>query len=334
LSFFILEANLLRHHYSKLVIARICVELKKLARGRAKKAPAGEGDVRDRLARRFNISGRTLDNLEAMLDAPEEVQQVYQEGELSDGAILAVAKLPADLKKKLVAALKNSDGDKEPIIKDFLASNKVKPAGAKAGDNAGDKPATKSTTKGRTKPSVKTSAKSDTTAVTTTGSKADEKTHDDATPESPNDLEGGEQDAAPPAVTSEDPVVGDGHGDETPGKPVAEQEAVEVAEQAAEGVAEGDRAGQAEAAEAGETSEAAEADEPLVVGFQEDDDSVGTYRWALEELPGTFEILVEEIDGIVGQVMASPAAVARLKSIAASIQTLLEAEETLAELTE
>ena len=73
---FILEANLLRHHYGKLTIARIYVELKKLVRGRSKKPHRARATCGDRLAKRFCISGRTLDKLETMLGAPAEVQHV------------------------------------------------------------------------------------------------------------------------------------------------------------------------------------------------------------------------------------------------------------------
>ncbi|MGA2256158.1 MAG: ParB N-terminal domain-containing protein, partial [Thermoguttaceae bacterium] len=169
---FVLESNLLRHHYSKLVIGRIYVELKKLARGRGKKAPPGEGDVRDRLAKRFGISGRTLDNLEAMLDAPVEVQAVYQEGDLPDGVILAVAKLSADLKKELVATLKTGDIDKEATIKAFLAAHKSPPA-VTTNTKAGTKSATKPNAKSGTKP-TKASDKAD--------NKVNGKKHEDAAP--------------------------------------------------------------------------------------------------------------------------------------------------------
>jgi ParB-like chromosome segregation protein Spo0J len=128
----ILRANLMRHHFDKLVAARIYTELKKLARGRSKKAANGEGELRNRLAKRFNLSGRTLDRLETMLDTPTQVQQVYREGSLLDQDMLGVAALSEELKGELVAQLEKGGAAKEKIIKGFLDEHKPTPKPGKS----------------------------------------------------------------------------------------------------------------------------------------------------------------------------------------------------------
>ena len=138
----ILRANLMRHHFGKLVVARIYSELKKLARGgRSKKAANGEGELRNCLAKRFNLSGRTLDRLETMLNTPTEVQQVYREGTLLDQDMLAVAALSEELKRELVAQLEKGGAAKEKIIKGFLDEHK--PPAPKPGKKSPKKPSGK-----------------------------------------------------------------------------------------------------------------------------------------------------------------------------------------------
>lgn len=137
----ILRANLMRHHFDKLVVARIYSELKKLARGRSKKAVKGEGELRNRLAKRFNLSGRTLDRLETMLDTPSHVQQVYREGNLRDQDMLGVAALAEELKDELVAQLEKGGAAKEKIIKGFL--DERKPPTPKPGKKSPKKPSSK-----------------------------------------------------------------------------------------------------------------------------------------------------------------------------------------------
>lgn len=110
---FILEANLVRHHYDKLTVARVYRELKAFVQGEGKARKTGEGDLRDRLAKRFNISGRSLDRYARMLDAVAEAQQLYRKEVFSDGVMLALARITPEQQKAVLAEVRKADGAKE-----------------------------------------------------------------------------------------------------------------------------------------------------------------------------------------------------------------------------
>ena len=163
---FILKANLLRH-YDKLMLARIFFEMKLLLKGDGgKAAKTGEGDLRDRLAKRFHISGRTLDRHVKMLKTPAEAHRLYRENVLSDSVMVALASLTSDQQKAVLEAVKNASDVKQKntaaktVISKFRQANKDKRAKAKAAENA------KTTTKAKGNASTPASETAAPTAVT------------------------------------------------------------------------------------------------------------------------------------------------------------------------
>ena len=146
---FILESNLLRHHFDKLTVARIYRELKQLSRGTGKKAKDGAGELRKRLGKRFGMSGRTLDRYEKLLETPMGLQLAYRQGDITDGQMMAVAKLSEKHQGELEAIVKKSKTPQD-AIKEFLAKHKPapKPNKTKGKEAGAEEPATSATTVG------------------------------------------------------------------------------------------------------------------------------------------------------------------------------------------
>ena len=303
---FILEANIhFRHHYDKLTVARIYHELKILMQGESGKGPDGGGEVRDRLAKRFKISGRTLDRLEKMLDTPEELQQAYRDGEVTDGLMVEAAKLSPKLKKEIAAAIKQG------VRPDWAVERRLPPK--KPRPKADPKPLTE-------KPKV------------TDEDPVDGAGHGDETP--------GEPVVAPQtlpaaALPAEDVAVVE-HGEQTEGTGAnMTGEIVEPSTVASNAAATPAAAGE-QANIASETVKVAEPTvaEDLQEDVQEDiqdDDPVDIYGRMLEELPDVLDLLVEKIDTIAGEAMAPEAAVVALQRIAENVQKLIEVEEAMVE---
>jgi hypothetical protein len=81
----LIEANLIRRQLSKLDMVRSYRHLKKLTRDRWGHQPDErkvKGDLRDIIAERFGVSGRTLDRWLRVLELPLSLQQAVDEGTL------------------------------------------------------------------------------------------------------------------------------------------------------------------------------------------------------------------------------------------------------------
>ena len=284
-------------------MARIYRELKKLLQsegGRA--AKTGDGDLRDRLSKRFNISGRTLDRHVKMLKTPAEAQQLYRKGILSDSVMVALAQLTADQQKAVLAEVKKFGEPKhknaaaKAEISDFRAEIRTKRKEAKKAAEA------------------KTE-----TANLNAGA---EKAAGDKTIASDAETEG--SDAAQPVAESNDAVHDDG-------PPPA-------AEVSADDGLDGDHAGETEDSHdnvaTDEASNTVEVVEAIVEPALDTEEyvSLGAYRKVLEEYPDLFDGLVQQMDDVVGEAMDGEAAVVALQRIADSVQTLIEAEKTKAAL--
>ena len=138
----------MRHHYDKLTVARVYLELKALIQGNEGKAPkTGDGDLRDRLAKRFHISGRSLDRHVKMLKAPASAQELYRKGMLSDSVMVALAALTADQQRAVLAEVKTADDAKEKNLAAKVAIGKFRKANKEARDNAKAAKAAKATGK-------------------------------------------------------------------------------------------------------------------------------------------------------------------------------------------
>jgi len=111
----LISDNLDRRQLGPIEIARCYRRLKKLERRKSggRRKHAGEGDLRDLLAKRFEMSGRNLDMLEEALDTPEVVQWAVAKKYLPVTLARRIARLPADEQKALagdIAEWKESEG--------------------------------------------------------------------------------------------------------------------------------------------------------------------------------------------------------------------------------
>jgi ParB-like chromosome segregation protein Spo0J len=117
-----IEDNLERRQLSHLGIARCYRQLKQIGRvghGGEDKA----GDLRDSFGERFGMSGRSLDRLAKMLETPMAVQNAYERGELTQGQILSIVKLDADIQQAIAERI--AEGEKPAdVAKEYLAGDK------------------------------------------------------------------------------------------------------------------------------------------------------------------------------------------------------------------
>jgi ParB-like chromosome segregation protein Spo0J len=99
----LIEANLHRRQLSRLDMVRSYEALKRLGKGRAGQgagAGAVKGDLRDILAKRFKLSGRSLDRWLQVLKLPIELQAAVDDGALKlTVAVQAAAEPKAKLDK-------------------------------------------------------------------------------------------------------------------------------------------------------------------------------------------------------------------------------------------
>ncbi len=310
---FILEANLLRHHYDRLTVARVFLELKALLRGDKGRAPkTGAGDLRDRLAKRFKISGRSLDRHVKMLGTPAAAQELYRKGVLSDSVMVALASLTAEQQKAVLAVIKRFGGNNKEKnatakteISNFRKENRDERAKAKAAaaDAAKASANVEKTASNEESPSDAETEGQDATEPVATTSPGDDAVHDDGDPEAP-----AAELPADHGVTGDDDAEAEHSHDN-----VATDEASRTKSMVG-------------------ASDTVEVEEPVEEPAEntEEDASIGTYRKVLVEMPATFEKLVEQMDGIIGEVMDPDAAVEALQRMATSIQALIEAEKTKA----
>ncbi len=118
----LIEDNLHRRQLSKLEMARCYLRVKKLRRGQ----PAGDdrgGDRRDQLAKRFGMSGRSLDRFAKMLEAPIEIQRAYDRGELKQRQVLAITRLDPDVQQQIADRITEGEAP-DAVVKEYSASKK------------------------------------------------------------------------------------------------------------------------------------------------------------------------------------------------------------------
>ena len=99
----LISDNLDRRHMGPIEIARCYRRLKEIERRKSggKRKHAGKGDLRDLLAKKFDMSGRNLDMLEEALDTPEVVQWAVAKKYLPVTLARRIARLPADQQQAL-----------------------------------------------------------------------------------------------------------------------------------------------------------------------------------------------------------------------------------------
>ena len=112
---YIVNDNLLRRQLTQLEQARLYRELLKLERGDSGRDVDVRGDLRDRLASQFGVSGRTLDRWEKVLDSPREVQDAYSRGQLRLVDAGKVADFPKRVQRQIGKAIRRGANPKEAV---------------------------------------------------------------------------------------------------------------------------------------------------------------------------------------------------------------------------
>jgi ParB-like chromosome segregation protein Spo0J len=119
----LIEANLHRRHLSKLDMVRCYRRLKEMernSRGRKKSAKEVAGDVRDLIAQRFGVSGRTLDRWLQVLELPLPLQEAVEDGRLA--LVVAVRVQAHDAEQQSEIAKQVADGeDPKAVVAKYLA---------------------------------------------------------------------------------------------------------------------------------------------------------------------------------------------------------------------
>lgn len=98
-----INANLTRRQMSKLDQARAYKALRETERGPNRR---GTGDFRDFIAKRFGVSGRTLDRWSRVLQTPEEVQFAVDDGKLSMQEAEYVSRLSWQQQKEIAEKIR------------------------------------------------------------------------------------------------------------------------------------------------------------------------------------------------------------------------------------
>jgi ParB family chromosome partitioning protein len=110
--------NLHRRQLDPLGRARCYARLFELERGRK---PGGlgsleRGELRDRIARKFGLSGRTVARYLAVLTLPMPVQQAFSSGEVSLADAARLARLPAEVQQRVAKAIAHC-GDVKKVLR-------------------------------------------------------------------------------------------------------------------------------------------------------------------------------------------------------------------------
>jgi hypothetical protein len=118
----LLEDNLARRHLSRLDVVRSVHRLKQLARdqkGRLLGADKIKGDLRDLIARRYGLSGRTLDRYLQVLDLPLPLQRAVDQGTLPVTLVARIVTLsPAEQRR--IAERVTAGADPRQVVKESL----------------------------------------------------------------------------------------------------------------------------------------------------------------------------------------------------------------------
>ena len=115
----LIEDNLNRRQMTPLAVARCYLHLREMERDGWNAREDAEGDLRDHLADRFNLSGRQLDRYAKMLDAPIEIQRAFERGELGQNQVLAVVKLDADEQHEIAKCIEDGEAPVD-VVKPYM----------------------------------------------------------------------------------------------------------------------------------------------------------------------------------------------------------------------
>ncbi|NLE38909.1 MAG: ParB N-terminal domain-containing protein, partial [Pirellulaceae bacterium] len=107
----LIEDNLNRRQLSKLDQARLYAALRKI-RGNDESDNGETGDIRDILATRFGVSGRTLDRWRRMLAVPREIQRAVELQMLTLSQGTKIADLPPSTQNEIAERIRNGENPK------------------------------------------------------------------------------------------------------------------------------------------------------------------------------------------------------------------------------
>jgi ParB family chromosome partitioning protein len=123
----LLEDNLCRRQLDPIEKAHGLKRLKELWSRRPNQERGGlaRGDFRDYLGSEFRMSGRSVDRLLRLLQAPVEVQHAVSDGRLAAGLAEKVAGLPPAKREEVAAAIRAGDKPRE-VVRRFVPTVKRK----------------------------------------------------------------------------------------------------------------------------------------------------------------------------------------------------------------
>jgi ParB/RepB/Spo0J family partition protein len=117
----LIEDNLDRRHLSRLALARCYRRLKELERNRSPGTlQANEhAELRDRVGRKLNVSGRNLDRYLRVLDTPRAVQEAFERNDLSLVLAGKVAGLSRSAQEEIAERIGNGESAKA-VVADYV----------------------------------------------------------------------------------------------------------------------------------------------------------------------------------------------------------------------
>ena len=119
-----IEANLDRRQLSRLEQARLIKALCDLERNnRPRRHAAFQGDVRDRIGKRFGMDGRTAQRWMNLLETPPEVQDAVSQGKLPMLLAEKVSHLQDELKQHVADRIRAGEAPTK-VVKEVLAQQR------------------------------------------------------------------------------------------------------------------------------------------------------------------------------------------------------------------
>ncbi|MCH7725649.1 MAG: ParB N-terminal domain-containing protein [Planctomycetes bacterium] len=126
----LIEDNLHRRQLSRLGVARCYLRLKEMERGGYYAEEEAQGDLRDHLAKRFGVKGRSLDRYARILKAPVAVQYAFDRGPLTQSQVLGVVGLEPEQQQEIANRIEDGE-EPTSVVKEYLTS-KIKSSSALA----------------------------------------------------------------------------------------------------------------------------------------------------------------------------------------------------------
>jgi ParB family transcriptional regulator, chromosome partitioning protein len=124
----LVEANLHRRQLSRLDMVRSYRHIKQLAKNQRGRSPSKDkikGDLRDILAKRFGLSGRTLDRWLQVLELPMPIQEAVSQDKLPLTLAVKVAVMSTKIQAQIAERIKAGENPTE-VVQGCLPSKNAK----------------------------------------------------------------------------------------------------------------------------------------------------------------------------------------------------------------